>query len=295
MEIMRTVFHYPKLNWYPGHMRKGSRQLLEKASICDVLIEVRDARAPLSSANDLNQKLMQNKLKLVVLNKMDLCSVSYTRKIAQQLTAQGQHVLMFSAQSQQNIHSLIKCLQDKAPPKFQTIGTWALVGGVPNVGKSSLINALGRRSRELVTSKQAPRAKVGAEPCVTRGVSGFKVSVSPLMYVMDSPGIMMPRIDDPERGMKLALVGAIKESIVGVETLCDFLLFVCNRLGVHAYVQKYALERPVDNVDVLITRLQARYNWEETAVCRAILKHYREGKLGKFTLDKINPEFSYSV
>lgn len=78
---MRAVFEFPKINWYPGHMHRGTKQIMKKLDICDVLLEIRDARIPLSSQNSLNSSLMKNKLKLLVLNKIDLCSVAYTKGV----------------------------------------------------------------------------------------------------------------------------------------------------------------------------------------------------------------------
>jgi len=114
------------------------------------------------------------------------------------------------------------------------------------------------------------------------------VSLDPLIFLKDTPGVMIPRIDSPEQGMKLSLTGAIKDEIAGESLICDYLLFVLNKLSIFDYVKKYGLEGPTDDIDKLVNHLKKKYNWNEEAICRAILKDYRKGRLGKFTLDKIN-------
>lgn len=164
-----------------------------------------------------------------------------------------------------------------------------MIAGVPNAGKSSIINAFRVKSGEKFSICYVESsAKTGPLPCVTRGVSGYKISVNPLMCILDTPGISMPNIEKPEQAMKLALTGAIKDDIVGVDVLCDYLLYVLNKLHILQYVKQYSLSQPTDSLDTILTHLKYIYNWDEISICRVILKHYREGRLGKFTLDKIN-------
>lgn len=196
---------------------------------------------------------------------------------------------MFSAKSNQNINVLLEFIKKQAPPKFLTVGSWTMIVGVPNAGKSSIINAFRTKSSENFSIHYIESsAKTGPLPCVTRGVSGYRISTNPLMYILDTPGISIPNIEKPEQAMKLALTGAIKDDIVGVDVLCDYLLYILNKLHILQYVKQYSLNQPTDSLDVILTHLKYIYNWDEISICRVILKHYREGRLGKFTLDKIN-------
>ena len=209
--------------------------------------------------------------------------------IMQQMKTEGHNVMLFSTFSRHNLNTLLTEAARIAPAKFKTVGMWMMVGGIPNTGKSSLINTLRAKSRDFDKGNSYPGsvAKVGPKPGVTKSSEGFKVSEDPLIYVVDSPGIMTPQINDPETGMKLALTGALKDGIVDLETMCDYLFFVLNRLGCHMYVEKYRLEKATEDTDYILKKLEKEYGWERSAVCEAVLRHYRAGKLGKVTLDKV--------
>lgn len=278
---MRSYFPCPNVNWYPGHMTKATREIAKKLPQADFFIEVRDARAPLSSANDMKIQ----KPKLILINKLDLCSLSYTVKIVEKLRSQGENVILYSAQTNQNINGLLKYIKDATPNKFQTVGTWMMIGGVPNVGKSSIINKFRLFSKGFYNSSPA---KIGPEPCVTRGISGFKVSKDPLMYLIDTPGIMLPKLENNEQAMKLALIGAIKDEIIGVDVIADYMLFSLNKVGNFNYMKKYSLKVPTNTLDELLVILKPKYNWDELSIAKVILKHFRAGELGHITLDKIN-------
>lgn len=98
----------------------------------------------------------------------------------------------------------------------------------------------------------------------------------------------MPRIDDAEVGMKLALVGCVKDEIVGKETLADYLLYTLNRQRAYAYVDKYGLKNPTDDLNLLIQTMSRKFNWDDGSLCDVFLKHFRLGKLGKLTLDQLD-------
>ena len=278
---MRTYFPCPAVNWYPGHMRKATFDINKKLHHADIFIEVRDARAPLSSANNL----YINKPKLILLNKLDLCSISYTQKILEKIKENGENAFMYSAHTHQNINLLLNYVKNTVPGKFKTVGSWIMVGGVPNVGKSSIINSFRKYSKGFQNNNPA---KIGPEPCVTRGVSGFKVSKDPIIYVIDTPGIMLPKLENNEQAMKLALIGAIKDEIVGADIIADYMLFCLNKVGNYNYMKKYDLKSPTNTLEELLGILMPKYNWDELSLAKIILKHFREGKLGRITLDKLS-------
>jgi len=161
--------------------------------------------------------------------------------------------------------------------------------GMPNVGKSTMINAI-----KVACLKGHKVAKTGPLPGVTRHVSGFKVCSSPNTYVIDSPGIMIPRIEkeENEKGLKLALVGCIRESIVGEELIADYLLYTLNKFQEFSYVSMFNMKQPSDNIDIVLTIIANRIGTKNSdgtpnhlIAARYFLAKYREGTLGKLTLD----------
>ena len=281
---LRRVFAYPQISWFPGHMHKTRKELYDRLTQVDLFLEIRDARCPYSSANPMSDSITARKKTLVLLNKSDLCCLSYTKMIMQQMKSEGLNVMLFSTLSKHNLTAMLKTAEKIAPAKYKTVGTWMMVGGIPNTGKSSIINTLRKKSQDFDKSSIV---KVGPKPGVTKTSEGFKVSENPLIYVVDSPGVMSPQISDPETGMKLALTGALRDGVVDGEVLCDYLFFVMNKLGCHQYVEKYGLERPTDVTDQILKKLERDYGRDRASVCRVVLTHYRTGKLGKLTLDKV--------
>ena len=275
-------------------MHKTRKEMYERLGQVDLFLEVRDARVPYTSANPMSEGIAARKKSLILLNKSDLCCLAYTKvghmqMIMQRMKTEGHNVMLFSTLSRHNLKTLLTEAARIAPAKFKTVGMWMMVGGIPNTGKSSIINTLRAKSRDFDKSRDysGSIAKVGPKPGVTKSSEGFKVSADPLIYVVDSPGIMAPQIEDPETGMKLALTGALKDGVVDQETLCDYLFFVLNRLGCHLYVEKYGLGKATEDTDSILKKLERDYGWERSAVCEAVLSHYRSGRLGKVTLDKV--------
>jgi ribosome biogenesis GTPase A len=262
-------------------MKKACSTISKKINQVDVFIEVRDARAPLSSANNLEI----SRPKLILLNKTDLCSMSYTLKIVEKLRNQGEKILLYSATTNENMKNVMKYIHENIPCKFKTVGSWMMVGGVPNVGKSSVINAFRSYSKDFANNSPA---KTGPKPCVTRGVSGFKVSQDPLMFLVDTPGILLPKLENKEQAMKLALIGAIKDDIVGLDTIADYMLFCLNKIGNYNYVKKLKITKPCNDFTELIHYIKPRFNWDELSLADHVLKQFREGKFGRITIDRLS-------
>lgn len=166
-----------------------------------------------------------------------------------------------------------------------------MVVGMPNVGKSSLINAL----RRLGTRK-GNAAKVGARPGVTTSVMGkIKVLDEPPTYLIDTPGVFVPHIDDQSQGLKLGLIAAVKDHLVGELVLADFLLYMFNRFSSRAYVEFCGLSEPCDEITLVLTSLCKRIGAIQKhgepqleAGARYFLAAFRDGKLGRYTLDILN-------
>ena len=166
-----------------------------------------------------------------------------------------------------------------------------MIGGMPNIGKSTIINSLRKRDSEINTkSSSKSGAKTGARPCLTKSISGFRIVTDPPMYLVDTPGIIVPKIrEESEDGLKLAACHAIRDGILDDELICDYVLFKLNQEKVFGYVNRYALPalQPVDNVHDLLVAVQNRMGLNNRANATSrFLADFREGKLGRITLDR---------
>ncbi|PVH63398.1 hypothetical protein PAHAL_2G020400 [Panicum hallii] len=190
------------VNWFPGHMAAASRAIRDRLKLADLVIEVRDARIPLSSANEDLQPVLAAKRRILALNKKDLANPNIM-----------------------NLLGLAELKLKEAISKEPTL--LIMVVGVPNVGKSALINSIHRiaTSRFPVHDKNK-RATVGPLPGVTQDIAGYKIASQPSIYVLDTPGVLVPSIPDMETGLKLALT--VKDSAVGEERIAKYLLSLLN-------------------------------------------------------------------
>ena len=163
-----------------------------------------------------------------------------------------------------------------------------MIGGVPNVGKSTIINSLRQRDSELGHTKKSG-ARTGGVPCITKSVTGFKIKADPPTYVHDTPGIIVPKIDNPLDGMKLSLCNCIRDGIIESEMVCDYALFVLNKQRQFAYVKRYNLpgNLPTDEIHDLLFAVQKRMGLTDKASAyEKFLMDFREGRLGKVFLDQ---------
>ncbi|XP_066374802.1 short integuments 2, mitochondrial isoform X3 [Miscanthus floridulus] len=192
------------VNWFPGHMAAASRAIRDRLKLADLVIEVRDARIPLSSANKDLQPVLSAKRRILALNKKDLANPNIM-----------------------NLLGFAELKLKEAISKEPTL--LIMLVGVPNVGKSALINSIHRiaTSRFPVKDKNK-RATVGPLPGVTQDIAGYKIATQPSIYVLDTPGVLVPSIPDMETGLKLALTGAVKDSVVGEERIAKYLLSLLN-------------------------------------------------------------------
>ena len=183
---------------------------------------------------------------------------------------------------------MINHIKNNINPQFKTIGNWMMIGGIPNVGKSTIINTLRKKESDIDTNRKNS-ARVGAVPCITRSIMGFKVLASPLTYVIDTPGIIQPKIHSNEDGMRLCAVGSIRDGIIEHDFTCEYILCALNRHKIRKYVQFYGLKEPTDRLDVVLNKIKEKYGRLSEHNCLiAFMKDFREGKLGRVTFDQ-NP------
>ncbi|GIL93277.1 hypothetical protein Vretimale_19666 [Volvox reticuliferus] len=210
-----------RYSWFPGHMAKALKQMEQQLKMIDILVEVRDARLPLSSANPLLDRLAGRKRRLVVLNKIDLADHTATKAACALLQSQGHRVVPCVARRDGGAGKVLDAalgwLQSE---RCNTDLNLMMVAGAPNTGKSSLINALKRAAQRegLLDGEHAFQrtARSGPLPGVTRQLGGFKVCHSPLLYVLDTPGVLPPALPDEDVAVRLALAGLMPADSAGL-------------------------------------------------------------------------------
>ncbi|KAJ1265358.1 hypothetical protein BS78_08G070600 [Paspalum vaginatum] len=218
------------VNWFPGHMAAASRAIRDRLKLADLVIEVRDSRIPLSSANEDLQPVLSAKRRILALNKKDLANPNIMNRWLNHFESCKQDCISINAHSSTSVSQLLALAELKLKEAISKEPTLLImVVGVPNVGKSALINSIHRiaTSRFPVQDK-IKRATVGPLPGVTQDIAGFKIATQPSIYVLDTPGVLVPCIPDMETGLKLGLTGAIKDSVVGEERIAKYLLSVLN-------------------------------------------------------------------
>ena len=280
------------INWYPGHMKKTKETIAENLKIVDLVIEVLDARIPLSSKNPDISKLAKNKKRLTVLNKVDLADEREVENWKEYFIRNdiSDYVLAISAEKGTNLNELKRVVDEiyiekleKAKKKgLRKTEVRALIAGIPNVGKSKLINKFAGKTK----------ARVGDKPGFTRGKQWVKASEK--LELLDTPGVLWPKFDDPEVGYSLAITGSIKDDILPIEEVVSVFIDRMRKTGkLGQLVKAYNLETDIENkenheiLDILEERLgiikkeETNYN----KVSRFLLRDYRSGKLGKFSLE----------
>ncbi|WP_421384559.1 ribosome biogenesis GTPase YlqF [Bacillus salacetis] len=206
------------IQWFPGHMAKARRQVTEKLKLVDIIIELVDARIPISSRNPMIDEVVQQKPRLVLLNKADMADKMMTDQWINYFSDRGIKALAVNAQGGTGLGDIVKASKDILSEKFDRMrargmkprAIRAMIVGIPNVGKSTLINRLAKKNI----------AKTGNTPGVTKAQQWIKVGKE--MELLDTPGILWPKFEDEEVGYKLALTGAIKDTILNLQDIAVY-------------------------------------------------------------------------
>lgn len=273
--------------WYPGHMTKAKRMMQENIKLIDLVIELVDARIPLSSRNPDIDELGRHKARLILLNKADLAEERWNDAWAEYFREKGFSVVKVNSKKGGGMKSIHGVIQEACREKIErdrkrgilNRPVRAMVVGIPNVGKSTFINSLAGKSC----------TKTGNKPGVTKGKQWIRLNRQ--VELLDTPGILWPKFEDQQVGLKLAFVGSIKDDILQTEELgAELLRFMLdNYPGV--LESKYAVEEDDDAYTTLSRIAESRHclvrgnelDTEKAALL--LLDDFRNGKLGRLTLE----------
>ncbi len=274
--------------WYPGHMTKAKRMMQENLPLIDLIIELVDARIPLSSRNPDIDTLGRNKARLILMNKSDLADSRANAAWEEYFTNQGYYVLPLNSKNGTGMKSVQAKVREACREKIErdrrrgikNRPVRAMVVGIPNVGKSTFINSFSGRAC----------TKTGNKPGVTKGKQWIHVNNE--LELLDTPGILWPKFEDQEVGLRLAMIGSINDEILSMEDLAfSTIAFLQNRYPDHLQ-ERYQIEpdgmETLEVLDSICRKRGCLKRGQEPDYARVsgmILDDFRTGKLGKITLE----------
>ena len=273
--------------WYPGHMTKAKRQMQEDIKLIDLVIELVDARIPLSSRNPDIDELGKNKARLILMNKADLASDEQTRRWSEYFRNKGFYVVKLDARSKAGMKAINDVIMEACKEKIErdrrrgikNRPVRAMVVGIPNVGKSTFINTYAGKAC----------AKTGNKPGVTKGKQWIRLNKN--VELLDTPGILWPKFEDQQVGLRLALIGSIKDEILNIDELSLELIRIIQKNYPGILAARYELEEEKDAVEVLeqIARnrncVQKGNELDYSKAALLVIDEFRSGQLGKITLE----------
>ena len=277
------------IQWYPGHMTKTRRQIEADLKQVDAVCEIVDARIPMASRNPDIDTICANKPRIVILNRMDLADPAATKRWSEYFKSKGMAAVPTDCKSRKGIadfqpavRSVLKEKIERNAAKGMHKPLRVMIVGIPNVGKSTLINQISGRKG----------AKAENRPGVTRGKQW--VTVDSGLLLLDTPGILWPKFEDPEVGMMLAYTGAVKDGVIDIEELACRLIKLLHQRYPQALKDRYAIETAEDIPGYELLEMAGRkrgflisggeINTERMA--KVLVDEYRSGKLGRFTLEE---------
>ena len=276
------------IQWHPGHMTKTRRQIEADLKQVDAVCEIVDARIPMSSRNPDIDAICGSKPRIIVLNRMDLADPAATRRWKDYFKSRGMAVIATDCKTRQGITDFTPAARAACAEKLQRDAARGMnrplrvmVVGIPNVGKSTLINQISGRKG----------AKAENRPGVTRGKQW--VTVDSGLQLLDTPGILWPKFEDPEVGMMLAYTGAVKEGVLDLEELACRLLELLLKYYPHVLAERYQVEAEPGTPGYELLEMAGRKRGyllrgaevHTERMAKVLMDEFRSGKLGKFTLE----------
>lgn len=275
------------IQWFPGHMAKARREVTEKLKLVDIIFELIDARLPYSSRNPMIDEVIQQKPRLLILNKTDMADEAETKKWLNYFEENGHRAVAINSFESKDLKAVTKAAQELLTEKWERMkargmkprAIRAMIVGIPNVGKSTLINRLAKKNI----------AKTGNTPGVTKAQQWIKVGKE--LELLDTPGILWPKFEDQAVGYKLALTGAIKDTITNMEDLAIFGLHFLENHYPERLFERFKISMIDEEIALTfdhIGKLRGKVKGGETdydAVAELIVRDIRNEELGKLTFD----------
>ncbi|MGO1059829.1 ribosome biogenesis GTPase YlqF [Planococcus sp. FY231025] len=276
------------IQWFPGHMAKARREVTEKLKLVDIIFELVDARLPLSSRNPMIDQVINQKPRLIILNKMDMADETETKKWIRYFEEQGTRAVAINSLEGKGLQAVTKASKEILEEKWNRMiakgikprAIRAMIVGIPNVGKSTLINRLSKKSL----------AKTGNMPGVTKAQQWIKVGKE--IELLDTPGILWPKFEDPEIGFKLAVTGAIKDSVIQMQELAIYALKFLEQRYPERLKERYGIDavdeeivKTFDHIGKKRSFVSAGGEVDYEMTAEAIIRDIRNQYLGRVTFD----------
>ncbi|PLS06533.1 ribosome biogenesis GTPase YlqF [Neobacillus cucumis] len=277
------------IQWFPGHMAKARREVTEKLKLVDIIFELVDARIPYSSRNPMIDEIIQHKPRLVLLNKADMADKEVTREWIAYFAEKGIKALAINSQAGEGMKNIVQASNEILKEKFDRLkakgvkprAIRAMIVGIPNAGKSTLINRLAKKNI----------ARTGNTPGVTKAQQWIKVGKE--MELLDTPGILWPKFEDQEVGMKLAITGAIKDTLLNLQDLTVYSLRFLEKAYPERLQERYKLnEIPedivalFDHIGTLRGCLMGGGMVDYDKVAELVIREIRSEKFGPLSLER---------
>lgn len=275
--------------WYPGHMTKARRMMQENIKLIDLVIELVDARIPISSRNPDIDELGKGKSRIILLNKSDLADPVWNKKWVEYFSNQGMGVLEINSRTGMGIKSIQGLVQEVCKEKIErdrkrgivNRPVRAMVVGIPNVGKSTFINSFAGKAC----------AKTGSKPGVTKGKQWIRLNKG--LELLDTPGILWPKFEDQQVGMRLAFIGSMNDEILIPDELACDLIGAIKELYPKSLQERYEADpagKPIEILEAVAESRKCYAKGEQLDLGKAagiLIDDFRSGKLGRITLERI--------